>query len=97
MSNQYDEARTDEFTENDESLEEIKARHGRVAGTADAGEEENAEPLELPGADLSGEELRVRVVPPSGDEFVCSRCFLVHHRTNLARTEGDQLICRECA
>ncbi|KWW99585.1 DUF4193 domain-containing protein [Carbonactinospora thermoautotrophica] len=96
MSNQYDETRADEL--GDESLEEIKAaQRGRAAGAPDVDEEELAESVELPGADLSDEELRVRVVPPSGDEFVCSRCFLVHHRTNLARAEGDELICRECA
>jgi len=30
-----------------------------------------------PGADLSGEELSVRVVPKQADEFTCSACFLI--------------------
>jgi hypothetical protein len=37
------------------------------------------------------------VLPKQEDEFTCSRCFLVHHRTRLAATRGDQLVCRDCA
>ena len=54
----------------------------------DVDETELAESLELPGADLSnlsGEELTVRVLPKQDDEFTCSVCFLVHHRSRLAR------------
>jgi hypothetical protein len=58
---------------------------------------EAAETLELPGADLSGEELSVRVVPRQVDEFACSRCFLVHHITQMAKGEGQTAVCRECA
>ena len=59
-------------------------------------EAEAAENLELPGADLSGEELAVRVVPKQVDEFTCSRCFLVHHITQLAKGEGAKAVCKEC-
>jgi hypothetical protein len=31
------------------------------------------------------------------DEFRCSRCFLVHHRSQLAAERNGELICRECA
>ena len=41
--------------------------------------------FELPGADLSNEELSVRVLPRQADEFTCSSCFLVHHRSQLAK------------
>ena len=50
----------------------------------------------LPDADLSGEELTVRVVPKQADEFTCSSCFLVQHRNRLALQKGDQLICADC-
>ena len=46
---------------------------------------------------VSGEELTVRVLPKQEDEFTCSRCFLVQHRSRLAATRGDQLFCRDCA
>jgi len=32
-------------------------------------------PIELPDADLSGEELSVRIIPKQADEFICPRCF----------------------
>jgi hypothetical protein len=39
----------------------------------------------------------VRVVPKQADEFTCSRCFLVHHRSQLAKEVKGQPVCRECA
>jgi hypothetical protein len=53
--------------------------------------------FELPGGDLSGEELTVAVIPMRADEFTCSSCFLVHHRSRLARKRNGQFICRDCA
>ena len=79
-------------------LGESKARRvDAQSGQVDFDEAEAAETLERPGADLSGEELSVRVVPRQGDEFACSRCFLVHHITQLARGEGQKAVCKECA
>ena len=76
------------------------ARKGvAVVGTGDfthpAWAAELAESLELPGADLSGEELTVRVVPRQADEFTCMSCFLVRHRSQLANEK--KMICKECA
>ncbi len=62
----------------------------------DLDEADVAETFELPGADLSGEELTVTVVPMQSDEFRCSRCFLVHHRSQLAAHRNGQDICNEC-
>ena len=31
------------------------------------------------------------------DEFTCSQCFLVHHRSQLARETNGVLVCRDCA
>ena len=63
----------------------------------DEDETEAAEGFELPGADLSGEELSVRVLPRQADEFTCSNCFLVHHRSQLAIEKDGKQICSECA
>ena len=57
----------------------------------------HAESLELPGADLSNEALTVQVVPKQEDEFTCSVCFLVHHRSQLASAKNGVYICTECA
>jgi hypothetical protein len=53
--------------------------------------------LELPWAELQDQDLEIRVVPRQADEFTCSRCFLVQHRSRLARSRGKQQICRDCA
>ena len=99
MATDYDAPRRsqdDDLAE--DSLEELKARRvDASSGSVDADEAETAEAFELPGADLSNEELSVRVIPRQADEFTCSRCFLVHHRSQLATEKGGQLICKECA
>jgi hypothetical protein len=53
--------------------------------------------FDLPGADLSGEELSVTVIPQQDDEFTCSSCFLVQHRSRLRGTSSKQPICADCA
>ena len=50
----------------------------------------------FPGADLSGEELLVRVLPAQADEFTCSSCFLVRHRSQIAREKNGLFYCKEC-
>ena len=81
MATDYDSPRVDDDLGED-SLEELKARRAEAqSGMVDVDEEDVVESLELPGADLSGEELTVRVLPRQADEFTCSRCFLVHHRS----------------
>ncbi|MGI8681665.1 MAG: DUF4193 domain-containing protein [Mycobacteriales bacterium] len=98
MATDYDTPRTNEDELGEDSLEELKARRAEAqAGTVDVDEADLAEALELPGADLSGEELTLRVLPRQADEFTCSRCFLVHHRSQLATKKNDVLVCRECA
>ena len=65
MATDYDAPRrteTDDVSE--DSLEELKARRNEAQSAAvDVDETDTAENFELPGADLSGEELSVRVVP----------------------------------
>ena len=98
MATDYDAPRKTEEEQSEDSIEELKARrHEKNSGKVDEDETEAAESFELPGADLSHEELAVQVVPKQLDEFTCSSCFLVHHRSRLASTKGDQLVCRDCA
>lgn len=52
--------------------------------------------FELPGADLSSEELSVVVIPKRSDEFTCSSCFLVQHRNRLRVSSGGRQICADC-
>jgi len=98
MATDYDAPRKTDEEQSEESLEELKARrHDKNSGKVDEDEVEAAEAFELPGADLSHEELSVQVLPRQADEFTCSSCFLVHHRSQLAEDRGGRLICRDCA
>ena len=98
MATDYDAPRKTDDDLSEDSIEELKARRvDKVSAVVDEDETEAAEGFELPGADLSNEELSVRVLPRQADEFTCSSCFLVHHRSQLAMDKGGQLVCRECA
>ena len=98
MATDYDAPRKTDDELNEDSIEELKARRvEKTSGSVDEDETDAAEGFELPGADLSNEELSVRVLPRQADEFTCSRCFLVHHRSQLASEKNGQLICKECA
>ncbi len=99
MATDYDAPRRNETDETSEdSLEELKARRNEAQSSAvDVDEGDTAESFELPGADLSGEELTVKVIPKQADEFTCSVCFLVQHRSRLATDNGGRLICVDCA
>jgi hypothetical protein len=98
MATDYDAPRKTDDELGEDSIEELKSRRvDKGASTVDVDEADLAESLELPGADLSGEELSVRVLPRQADEFTCSSCFLVHHRSQLANEKNGQFTCRDCA
>jgi Domain of unknown function (DUF4193) len=99
MATDYDTPRKTDDDLTEDSIEELKARtrSDLASGVVDTDESELAESFELPGADLSNEELSVRVLPRQADEFTCSKCFLVHHRSQLALERDGQQICVDCA
>lgn len=98
MATDYDAPRKTDDELGEDSIEELKSRRvDKGASTVDVDEADLAESLELPGADLSGEELSVRVLPRQADEFTCSSCFLVHHRSQMASEKNGQFVCRDCA
>jgi len=94
----YDSPRRPAVEMDDDSLEELKARSTAAQSPkVDLDEAEAADTFELPGADLSDEELTVAVLPMQRDEFRCTRCFLVHHRSRLASRPGRPELCQDCA
>jgi hypothetical protein len=99
MATDYDAPRKTESDDvAEESLEAIAGRRNDAAiAVIDVDDGDELDAFELPGADLSGEELTVRVVPKQADEFTCSSCFLVQHRNRLAIQTGSELICSDCA
>src|SRR5256885_16005584 len=85
MATDYDSPRKtdDELTE--DSLQELQARRmDKSSSTIDLDPDDVSESLELPGADLSNEELAIRVIPRQADEFTCSRYYLGHIPRQLA-------------
>ncbi|MEO5779564.1 DUF4193 domain-containing protein [Arthrobacter oryzae] len=98
MATDYDAPRKTEDDSSAGSLEALQASRGGGAQAAviDVDENDTAEGIDLPGADLSGEELTVIVVPEQSDEFTCSSCFLVRHRSQVAKEKNGMKFCRDC-
>jgi hypothetical protein len=82
----------------EESIEALAGRRNDVAiAVLDVDDGDESDAFELPGADLSGEELTVRVIPKQPDEFTCSSCFLVQHRSRIASGSGAGAVCIDCS
>jgi hypothetical protein len=98
MATDYDAPRIKDEGEGLESIQELQAGQPSGAKTAvlELDETDAAEGFELPGADLSHEELNIQVIPVQADEFTCMSCFLVRHRTQLAREKNGSKYCRDC-
>ncbi|MCL6423452.1 DUF4193 domain-containing protein [Brachybacterium sp. JHP9] len=98
MATDYDAPRKTDDESSEDSIEELKGRRNESStASVDEDEAEAADGYELPGADLSNEELSVRVLPRQADEFTCGSCFLVKHRSQIDHAEGKLFICKECA
>lgn len=50
---------------------------------------------DLAELDTDGEDIALQVVAKRADEFMCSRCFLIQHRSRLASSVGEQ-VCTDC-
>ena len=99
MATDYDAPRKSDEETSEDSIEELKGRRDEASSSSqvDEDEAEAADSFELPGADLSNEELSVRVLPRQSDEFTCASCFLVKHRTQIDHVEGNLIYCTDCA
>ncbi len=84
--------------EAEEPIDELAVRRNDPStAVLDVEDVDAVDSYELPGADLFDEELMVRVVPKRPDEFTCSSCFLVHHRSRLAYGNNGTSVCTDCA
>ena len=93
----YDAPRSNIADLDEDSLEELKTRRTTAQSALVDVDETDPEGFDLPGADVTDEELSVAVVPMRTDEFRCSRCFLVHHRSQRVPGRDGADICRECS
>lgn len=81
-------------TEGDvESIDELLVKKEAQAEEAEADEEEDV--LVSLTREERLEPLDAKVVPPSASEFVCKRCFLVKHKSQLK--DKKRMLCRDCA
>ena len=99
MAADYDEVKPDVAESRNASLEALKAANSPNARSVvmELDETDTVDGVELPGADLSGEELIIQVIPQAQDEFTCSSCFLVRHRSQIASKKSGHHYCADCA
>jgi hypothetical protein len=78
-----------------ESIQDLLAKQEASETAKEAVEEENeVVPLDL-ARDDRAEPIDTKVVPMQETEFMCKRCFLVKHRSQLA--DKKKMLCRDCA
>ena len=85
-------AATDGEPEAESSLEELIAKK---EDRKPAEEEDDDDSMLAVERDERLEPLAVKVVPPQPTEFVCKRCHLVKHRSQLK--DRAKMLCRDCA
>lgn len=97
MATDYDTPRTTDDDTGVDSIDELASqRPDHQSPMIDEDEIAAADSFELPGADLSAEEVQVLVLPAQADEFTCASCFLVRHRSQIARQVGALAYCGDC-
>jgi hypothetical protein len=98
VATDYDEVRSDVKESQDNSLEALQSANAPDART-DVRELDEADAMDdsiVPGGEFVAEELVVQVIPQAQDEFTCYSCFLVRHRSQIAREKNGHLYCVEC-
>ena len=98
MATDYDEVRSDVKESQENSLEALQSANAPDARSV-VRELDEADALDdavIPGGEFVAEELVVQVIPQGQDEFTCYSCFLVRHRSQIAREKNGLLYCRDC-
>ncbi|MBT8159769.1 MULTISPECIES: DUF4193 family protein [Arthrobacter] len=97
MAADYDDLRPEVKEAQEQSLEALQSANAptpmRAVLEVEAGDELESEG---PGGEIVAEELVISVVPQGSDEFTCASCFLVRHRSQIAREKDGNLYCIEC-
>lgn len=95
LATDYDAPRKSAEDETD-SIEALRERVPSKSASIDAEDADNPS-FDIGGSDLSNIELDVVVLPQQDDEFTCTNCFLVRHRSQLDHQGDLGPVCRECA
>ena len=77
-----------------ESIQDLLAKQEATETAKEVVEDEEVVPLDLTRDDRA-EPLDTKVVPMQETEFMCKRCYLVKHRSQLA--DKKKTLCRDCA
>jgi hypothetical protein len=98
VATDYDELRSDVKESQNNSLEALQSANAPDARSVvrDLDEADNMDSVGVPGGEFVAEELIVQVIPQKDDEFTCYSCFLVRHRSQLARGKNGHAYCTEC-
>lgn len=98
VATDYDELRPDLKESQEDSLEALKSANAPDPRSVvrDLDGDENPDGSEFPGGEFIDGELTVQLVPKGEDEFVCRSCFLVRHRSQITRVQGDAAYCTDC-
>ena len=98
VATDYDELRSDVKESQERSLAVLHSAKAPDAHSAvrELDETDDLDESQGPGGEFIDEELIVEVVPLAGDEFTCASCFLVHHRSQLARRKDGASYCADC-
>ncbi len=79
-----------------ESIQDLLAKQESASEQAEAETEDDEDTPAPKGRDERLEPLdSTRIVPMQSSEFMCKRCFLVKHRSQLA--DKKKMLCRDCA
>lgn len=79
-----------------ESIQDLLAKQETASEQAEAETEDDEDTPVSKGRDERLEPLdSTRIVPMQSSEFMCKRCFLVKHRSQLA--DKKKMLCRDCA
>jgi hypothetical protein len=91
VATDYDAPRTRDTDEQD-NLEGLKPV--RVVDGSQLGEDLDPLDLEPLAADTITDDATVQVLPAAPDEFACTRCHLIRHRSQLA--DEAARVCVDC-
>jgi uncharacterized phage infection (PIP) family protein YhgE len=79
-----------------ESIQDLLAKQESASEQAETQTEDEEDTTVSKGRDERLEPLdSTRIVPMQSSEFMCKRCFLVKHRSQLA--DKKRTLCRDCA
>lgn len=98
MATDYDELRSDVKESQDNSLEALQSASAPDARSVvrELDEADGLDDASSPGGEFVAEELIVQVIPQAEDEFTCYSCFLVRHRSQIARERDGHAYCTDC-